>query len=115
MKVGVKKLMNFCNKFKLKRINKKYLSLNDDKSLVRFWNKVIEEKDEHIIINGMCYSVGNTYTNGYSGRRFTIRKYNGEIITTNNLRGVGRIPKMYKRFLKDNAEFVNGCNKYDKN
>ena len=76
----------------------------------RFWQLALDDKA--IIIKGVCYHVGkepkdliNTYGLGYGGMRFRIKMLDtGEVITTNNLRYNGDIPKEYA--IKDNAVFL---------
>jgi len=77
-----------------------------------FWKKIIEEKDQHIIINGKCFCDGGEvkYPDrysflGFAGRRFWIRFFNGKEITTNNLWFQGDIPDEFRIELSDNAEF----------
>lgn len=43
---------------------------------------------------------------GFGGREFTIKKANGEIVTTNNLWHNGDIPKRFQKRLSNNAEFL---------
>lgn len=79
---------------------------------IDFWNEMIKEKDEHIIINGECYCDAGEVKNssqyaflGHSGRRFWIRFLDGRTITTNNLWYNGKIPDEFRDQLPDNAEF----------
>ena len=76
----------------------------------RFWQLALDNKA--IIINGTCYHVGKKQTAsrytadlGFDGRIFHIKMLDtGEVITTNNLRYNGDIPKEYA--IKDNAVFL---------
>ena len=75
----------------------------------RFWQLALDNKA--IIINGTCYHVGkeadSRYTNdlGFDGRIFHIKMlYTGDVITTNNLRCNGKVPKEYA--VEDNAVFL---------
>lgn len=77
-----------------------------------FWQEIIAEKEEHIIINGQCYYDDGEVKNpdrhlflGHSGRRFWIRFFDGRTITTNNLWSQGDIPEEFREELPDNAEF----------
>lgn len=78
---------------------------------VHFWNEIVKEKDEHIIIDGTCYYDGGNKDTlypqflGHSGRRFWIRFKDGRTITTNNLWFNGEIPEKFFDKLPDNAEF----------
>lgn len=79
---------------------------------INYWNEIIEEKDEHIIIDGVCYYDDGEVNNptkyaflGHSGRRFWIRFLDGRTITTNNLWYNGKIPDEFRDQLPDNAEF----------
>lgn len=78
-----------------------------------FWLEIIQEKDEHIIIDGVCYYLdrndlwGRPGWQGFAGRRFRIRFLEtGEIIETTNLWHNGTIPDEFRDLLPDNAEFV---------
>ena len=75
----------------------------------RFWQLVLD--DSAVIINNTCYHVGkeadSRYTNdlGFGGRIFHIKILDtGDVITTNNLRSNGKVPKEYG--VKDNAVFL---------
>ena len=77
-----------------------------------FWNKIVAEKDKHIIINGECYCDGGNVENpndvgflGCSGRRFWIRFFDGREITTNNLWYQGKVPDDFLNELPNTAEF----------
>lgn len=77
-----------------------------------FWNEIVAEKKQHIIINGECYRDGGNVDNpnyydflGYSGRRFWIRFFDGREITTNNLWYQGKIPNEFLSQLPNTAEF----------
>lgn len=77
-----------------------------------YWNKLLKEKDEHIIIHGKCYYDAGNVENpdnvsflGCSGQRFWIRFFDGREITTNNLWCQGEIPEAYIDDLPDTAEF----------
>ena len=77
-----------------------------------FWNEIVAEKEQHIIINGECYRDGGNVDNpnyydflGYSGRRFWIRFFDGREITTNNLWYQGKIPDEFLSQLPNTAEF----------
>ena len=77
-----------------------------------FWNEIVAEKEQHIIINGECYRDGGNVDNpnyydflGHSGRRFWIRFFDGREITTNNLWYQGKIPDEFLSQLPNTAEF----------
>ena len=76
----------------------------------KFWNDIEEEKDEHIFIDGTCYSIANEpiYGNlGYGGSKFKIKMFDdGRIIETNNLWRQGDVPEEYRSRLPNTAEFV---------
>lgn len=75
-----------------------------------FWNEIVRTKEQHIFINGECYTDGGdeiTFLNlmGFGGRKFYIQFHSGEILETNNLWYRGTVPDEYKEKLKDNAIF----------
>lgn len=78
-----------------------------------FWEEIINTKENHPIIEGVCYYVNiykpikliNTKYNGFGGRWFKILM-NGKIIITNNLYHNGTVPDEYKEQLPDNAKFL---------
>ena len=79
---------------------------------LNFWQEIITEKEEHIIINGQCYYDDGEVKNpdrhlflGHAGRRFWIKFFDGRTITTNNLWSQGDIPEEFREELPDNAEF----------
>ena len=79
---------------------------------VHFWQKIIAEKDHHVIVNGKCYCNGGNVENpnrymmlGFGGRRFWIRYKDGRTETTNNLWYNGEVPDEFSDQLPDNAEF----------
>lgn len=78
----------------------------------KFWLEIIKEKDEHVIINGICYyldkarPMSDSPFRGYGGREFKIKLHTGEIIVTNNLWHNGEVPKEFRDRLPDNAELV---------
>lgn len=92
--------------------NSKFYGLcGDSKCFIeRFWQVTLDDKA--VIINGTCYHVGeepkdlkNTYELGFEGRCFHIKMIDtGDVITTNNLRCNGKVPKEYA--VEDNAVFL---------
>lgn len=75
----------------------------------KFWNEVVKEKEEHLVINGECYyneTKPNSTYRGFGGRNFKIRKFDGTIIETSNLWNRGTVPDEYKDLLPNNAEWV---------
>lgn len=76
----------------------------------KFWNNIIAEKNEHIIVNGTCYAIAPAPINGFygfGGRRFKIKMLDTDkIVETNNLWCQGEIPEEYRHLLPNTAEFV---------
>lgn len=80
----------------------------------KYWQEIINEKEYHPIINGVCYYLNidkpieeTTYGFlGFDGRRFKIKFNDGRIIETNNLWHNGDVPEWCRKDLPDNAEFV---------
>lgn len=76
----------------------------------KFWNNIIAEKDEHIIVDGTCYAIAPAPINGFygfSGSRFKIKMFDtGEVIETNNLWCQGKVPEEYRYLLPNTAQFV---------
>ena len=77
-----------------------------------FWNEIIAEKEQHIIVDGKCYQDGGNVENpspytflGFSGRRFWIKFFDGRTLTTNNLWYQGEIPEEYQSELPNTARF----------
>lgn len=76
-----------------------------------YWSKIAREKDEHIIIDDECYTIGNEEagkwsTRGYGGKKFIIKKSDDTIITTTNLWHNGNVPERFKELLPNNATFI---------
>lgn len=87
------------------------------------WDEYIENTMNKTVacINGFYYTIDNSSNNEdllkpdnyvYGAKKlekFTIRFFNGEVIYTNNLFlfKIAKIPKLFKQFLPDNAEFIN--------
>ena len=76
-----------------------------------FWNNIIKDADSHIVVDGLCYTVDrtrydSTMYNGFAGKVFWIKKFNGEEFTTNNLWFNGKVPNEYRSQLPDNARFL---------
>ena len=70
----------------------------------KFWIKALKTG---IVINGICYQIGNENERGFrgfDGRPFKIQLDNGDIYYTTNLWYNGKIPKEY--YKGDNARFV---------
>lgn len=76
----------------------------------KFWNNIMEEKDEHVIVDGTCYAIANTPINGFcgfGGCRFKIKMFDtGEVIETDNLWYQGKIPEEYRNQFPDTAQFI---------
>lgn len=76
----------------------------------KFWNNIVEEKDEHIVIDEVCYAIADSPVNGFygcGGRKFKIKMLDtGKIVETNNLWCQGDVPDEYKSLLPNTAEFV---------
>lgn len=72
----------------------------------------VENIDRSLRINGHHYldcgrvSDPNQFGVGMGGREIKIRKFDGTIITTNNLWHQGEITKEWKDKLPDNAEYI---------
>lgn len=76
-----------------------------------FWTEKLENySDKNVTIEGQLYYVGEenskSYFKGFGGRKFVIKKYNGEIIKTTNLWHNGCIPKVFRKRFPDDAKFV---------
>ena len=76
----------------------------------KFWNNIVAEKDEHIVVDGTCYATAPAPINGFygfDGRKFKIKMFDtGEVIETNNLWCQGEIPAEYREKLPNNAKFI---------
>ena len=75
----------------------------------KFWRIIVDEKDEHVFINGGSYFIEDENKGGFrgfDGRKFRIRKNDGTEIVTTNLWYQGQVPDNFKDILPDNAEFV---------
>lgn len=76
---------------------------------VKFWEDIIANKEEYVIINGSCYFIedeNDKETKGFDGYLFVILMNSGKEIKTTNLWCKGKIPQEYREFLQDNAKFV---------
>lgn len=78
-----------------------------------FWNEIVKDKENRIIIKGNCYIDGGNKPNethsswlGFNGYVFNIEFFDGRKLTTNNLWSNGKIPKEYKELLPDNAKII---------
>lgn len=79
-----------------------------------FWQskKALYDSGQAVVINSKCYFIGDETQRGpacfrgFGGRKFTIKKNDGAIITTANLSSNGAVPDKYREMLPDNAEFV---------
>jgi hypothetical protein len=85
--------------------------------ITAFWDQKVAVRDDpaSVRIRGHHYHIGpetggvwRKYPGrrGFNGRKFTIRFFDGRIVTTTNLWGQGRIPESHRERLPDNAEFV---------
>lgn len=76
----------------------------------KFWNNIVAEKNEHIIVDGTCYAIAPAPINGFygfDGRKFKIKMFDtGEVIETNNLWCQGEIPEEYRYLLPNTAQFI---------
>lgn len=75
-----------------------------------FWKKIIDNKDDFVIINHTSYQIGDegrTVFRGFNGNEFKIKFNNGNVVKTTNLWTQGDIPKKYWIDLPDNAKFIN--------
>lgn len=79
--------------------------------VTRYWDLIVKEKSEHVIIDGNCYYIGPEHAKGfrgYSGRRFHIHFFDGrEDVITTNLWDNGKIPDSHRDRLPDTAKFIN--------
>ena len=78
---------------------------------IDFWNRIVAEKEDHLIINGQCYAVGPENVpyscRGFGGAEFTIEiTAKGEVIETNNLWFQGDVPKNFREKLPNTAKFI---------
>lgn len=78
-----------------------------------FWIKKIElsdeDEDRRVIVDRQHYRLGNDDPGafrGFGGRKFTILFQDGRIIETSNLWHQGEIPERFRKWLPDNAIFV---------
>jgi len=75
-----------------------------------FWLGKLPLTNRHVVIDGGLYFIGNEdkgeIFRGFGGRKFTIKRNNGEIIKTTNLWHNGKIPDRFKDKFPDNAEFM---------
>ncbi|MFR2207335.1 MAG: hypothetical protein ACLS59_07335 [Clostridia bacterium] len=78
-----------------------------------FWNEIVKDKNNRIIINGHCYVDGgnkpdaiHTSWLGFNGNKFNIEFFDGRKLTTNNLWCNGEIPKEYRKLLPNNAKLI---------
>ena len=75
-----------------------------------FWHEKVDRKDEYLIIEGVCYYVGDENDKGsfrgFGGRKFFIRKRNGQLLKTTNLWHQGEVPEEFRDELRNNAEFI---------
>ena len=75
-----------------------------------FWQEKVDRKDEYLIIDGCCYYLGDENYKGpfrgFGGRKFYIRKRDGQLLKTTNLWCQGEVPEEFRDELCNNAEFV---------
>lgn len=76
-----------------------------------FWPLQLRDRRNAVVIDGIHYRIepeGNDELGfrGFGGRRFVIRKHNGEEIVTTNLWYQGVIPPKWRAVLPDDAVFV---------
>jgi len=79
-----------------------------------FWMKKVGQ--DYLIIDNHLYKDGGRFVGeihpdklnlcGFGGRKFVIEKDNGEVIKTNNLWHIGRVPKRFEGLFKNNAKFL---------
>ena len=72
----------------------------------RYWMDIIEEKEDHVIIEGRCCFIApehdTTRPRGHSGRKFILKSlFDGKIIETTNLWYQGEIPEEFREALPD--------------
>jgi hypothetical protein len=91
-----------------------YINVCSDKCYDdNYWLERINNPDEFVIIDGVCYRIDKdifTVFKGFGGRRFVIKFidgiHKGETVETDNLWYNGKVPEELKIKLKDNAVFV---------
>ena len=84
---------------------------------IDYWNdKVLLQDNPRVVrVNGEHYYIGkesleknnnNKSFNGFGGRKFVVKFFDGRFVKTTNLWHNGKIPKEFRKSLPDNAEFV---------
>lgn len=94
---------------KLHLASKQYFNRVGKLHSVKFWEDIVTNKEEYVVINGNCYFIEDeedNYIRGYDGRLFVVLMENGQEIKTTNLWYKGKVPTEYKEFLQDNAKFI---------
>jgi hypothetical protein len=75
------------------------------------WSKRAAVKDtkNHIVVNGSWYTISeetsNSYFRGYGGAKFTIKRGEETIVSTNLWCG-GDVPDIWRSEIPDNAQFI---------
>lgn len=79
----------------------------------RYWDLIVDEKDLHLIINGVCYlpapEVSTSFFRGFGGRLFKYTLLNdptNKVHRTTNLWLQGDVPESHRAQLPDNARWV---------
>jgi hypothetical protein len=105
-------ICEFCGK-EFTQIMKKDAHIREHCFDCYFWFKKVNLAQHHlarrVIVKGEHYMVGSndpTPFNGFGGRDFSIKFYDGRKIKSSNLWHQGEIPGRFKKLLPDNAEFI---------
>ena len=71
-----------------------------------YWLEIIKEKENHLIIDGKCYSIDDDDYIRKSCGKYKIQMNNGIIIYADKLWCQSEIPQKFRDILKDNAVFL---------
>ncbi len=66
----------------------------------------LDKNRKFAVIDGKHYVISNSGLKGMCGTTFTIRFFDGETVTTDNLWHQGTIPEHLRHLFPDNAEFI---------
>lgn len=67
------------------------------------------QKENHLVIDGVRYSLGPGNSGGMGGRKFTIEYFDGKVIETRDLWCQGEVPEYFKDRIPDTARFSDGA------
>lgn len=78
-----------------------------------YWLEKIEDKSPNkLVIDGCVYYIGDKNNScpaqfrGHNGKKFVIKKFDGDVIETVDLWFCSKIPERFRSELQDNAEFM---------